>query len=298
MRRQLSASVANRDSSPGRVFGEKLEQVNTSNHYTSKPWTDEEVDALSREKMLAFYAARFANAADFTFSMVGAFKVDDVVPLLARYVGSLPSTGKATSTYKDVGIHFPAEVEHVTVVKGREPKGQTVISFFADPDRDPVELEKLGAAALVLQTALRDILREELGQTYSVSVGRSQDFPQRGTGYMQISFGSAPENIQPMIDRTLQEVKRLREEGPSEDLTSRAKESARRDYESAMTQNAYWLRRLTDIRLFGGKPEEILTRGQRIDAVTPAALREMYRKYFPLDRYTVVTLTPEAAAQQ
>ena len=34
--------------------------------------------------MAAFYKARFANAADFTFFMVGAFKVDEVLPLVAQ----------------------------------------------------------------------------------------------------------------------------------------------------------------------------------------------------------------------
>ena len=297
MRRQLNASAQNRDQSPGRVFGERLELINTSDHYTSQPLTEERVDALDKAKMLAFYRERFTNAADFRFMMVGAFKVDDVVPLLARYVGSLPSKGAATAEFKDVALRFPAKVVTENVVKGREPKGQTVISFYADPDRDPIEQEKLAAAALVLQTSLRDILREDLGQTYSVSVGRSQDLPQRGSGYMQVSFGSAPENIKSMTDRVLQEIKRLQAQGPSEDLTNRAKESARRDYETSIAQNAYWLRRLSDIRLFGGDPADVLKRKERIDTVTPAVLRDVYRKYFPFERYTVVTLTPEAPAQ-
>src|SRR5262249_2103402 len=84
MKRQLEASVANRGRSPGQVFSEKLDQVNTSNHYTSQPLTAERITALNREKMLSFYRQRFSNAADFTFFMVGAFKVDEAVPLLAR----------------------------------------------------------------------------------------------------------------------------------------------------------------------------------------------------------------------
>ena len=31
---------------------------------------------------MAFYQQRFANAADFTFFFVGAFKVDEITPLL------------------------------------------------------------------------------------------------------------------------------------------------------------------------------------------------------------------------
>ena len=86
-------------------------------------------------------------------------------------------------------------MQHERVEKGREPRGQTVISFFADPSPDPGEQENVVAATNVLQTSLRDILREELGQTYSVSVGLSQPLPQRGYGRIEVSFGAAPENI-------------------------------------------------------------------------------------------------------
>ena len=55
-----------------------------------------------------------------------------------------------------------------------------MISFFADPSIDPMEQEKIIAATTVLDIALRDILREDLGQTYTVSVGLSQALPQRG----------------------------------------------------------------------------------------------------------------------
>ena len=42
----------------------------------------------------------------------------------------------------------------------------------------------------VLDIALRDALREELGQTYTVSVGLSQPLPQRGAGQIQVQFGA------------------------------------------------------------------------------------------------------------
>jgi zinc protease len=95
-----------------------------------------------------------------------------------------------------------------------------------------------------------------------------------------------------MADRVLAEVKRLQQDGPSADLTNRAKESARRGYETALKQNAYWLRRLQSIHTLGGDPTDILTRSTRIDAVTPALLQNTFKKYMPLDRYTVVTLVP------
>ncbi len=297
MKRQLEASIANRGRSPGQVFGERIEQINSSNHYTADPLTAEDIAALDRAKMLSFYRARFANAADFTFFMVGTFEIDSAIPLLARYVGTLPSTGKKTAEFKDIGVRFPAKVITERVEKGREPQSRTVISFFADPSPDPVDQERVGAATTVLEIALRDTLREELGQTYTVSVGLAQSLPQRGDGHTQVSFGAAPENINTMTERVIQEVRRLQEKGPSEDLTSRAKESARRTYETALRQNSYWMQRMRTVHMLGRDPGEILTRVERINAVTPAIVQEAFRKYFPLDRYTVVTLLPEPASR-
>jgi zinc protease len=223
--------------------------------------------------------------------------VETAVPLLARYVGSLPSTGSRTSAFKDAGVRFPESIQRVRVEKGREPRSQTMIGFFADPAFDPMEQERVIAATGVLETVLRDSLREDLGQTYTVSADLSQSPPQRGNGYVSVSFGAAPENIDAMTTRVLDVVKRLQADGPSPDLVANAKQGAKRDYETALKQNGYWLRRLQTIHLLGGNPSDIVTRNQRIDAVTPAAVQEVLKKYLPLDRYAVVTLVPEPAAQ-
>jgi zinc protease len=294
IRKQLEAAYANRDSNPGLLFGEKVSEVNTSGHYTSKPITVERIQKLDRAAMMAFYRERFADAADFTFFIVGAFKVDEAVPLLSRYVGSLPAKGQATSRFRDVGLKFPETSQRARVEKGREPAAQAVLSFYAEPPLDPMEQTKVEGASEVLEIALRGILREALGETYNVSVGLQQPLPQMGGGHISIQFGAAPANVDRMIERIVQEVKRLQAEGPSEDLTTRARESARREYETGIKQNGYWLGRLQSAKLLGRDPRvSILEREQRINAITPAALHDAFRKYFPTDRQTLVTLLPE-----
>jgi zinc protease len=228
--------------------------------------------------------------------MVGAFKVDTALPLLAKWVGGLPSTGTRTAAFKDIGVRFPMGVQKAEVQKGRAPREQTLLSCLADPPFDPLEQERVNAATTVLETVLRDSLREDLGQTYTVSVGLAQSPPQRGDGYIGVNFGASPENIGTMTDRVLSEVRKLQSDGPSADLVAKAREGAKRDYETALKQNNYWLRRLQTVHLLGGNPTVIITRAQRIESVTPAVLQETFRKYFPLDRYTIVTLLPDSPA--
>ena len=143
--------------------------------------------------MTSFYRERFANAADFTSFMVGSFKPDEVAPLLARYLGALPSTGRKTSDYKDLAIHFPAAIERARVEKGREPRSQTVISFFARSAGRLTIAERINTATTVLQTRLRvTSCAKNSAQTYTVSVGSGAGAPQERGGYMRVAFGAAP----------------------------------------------------------------------------------------------------------
>ena len=109
-----------------------------------------------------------------------------------------------------------------------------------------------------------------------------------------VTFTAAPENLQKMTERVMQEVQRMQKEGPSEDLVNRARETAMREHETGMKQNGYWLARLQAARLLERDPvEHMLGRADRIKAVTVANVKEMFVTYFPLDRYTIVTLAPE-----
>src|SRR5688500_11780270 len=133
-----------------------------------------------------------------------------------------------------------------------------------------MEQERTLAATDVLEIALRDILREELGQTYTVSAGLSQNLPQRGGGHVQVNFGASPENIEKMTARVMQEVQRMQTEGPSADLVNRAKETAKRGDQEQLRRNEYWLGRFQAVNMWKQDPLIIGRRIERIDALTPA----------------------------
>jgi zinc protease len=294
LKRRLAGTLENRAQNPRAVFGEKVEMVNSSNHYSSVALKAADVPALNLEAMRAFYRARFSNAADFTYFFVGAFSVDEVTPMIERWLGSLPSTGKRTSSFRDMGIRFPASVVNDSVSKGKEPASQTVLSFFADPGLDELEMHRIRAAASVLGIRLREILREELGGTYGVSVAFDSPLPYKGYGAMIIQFGSAPENIDKLVKATFAEVERLKAQGPSVDDVNKVKELERRDLETNGKQNAYWLGSLQTVHMLGWDPTGILRRSDRTEKLSPEVLLPIFKKYFPTDRYTLVTLKPEA----
>ena len=296
LRKRLMAAVVNQAQDPDAVYSEKLREVNTNGHYTARSLKPADVTALRQEKSLGFYKRAFANAADFTFFFAGAFKVEGVTPLVARYLGALPSTGARSSSFTDRGLTFPARNVRARVEKGLEPKSQTALTFFADTGLQEMEMFQARVAASVLRSRLRDILREELGGTYGASVGYSDLAPLRGYGTMGISFGSSPDSVAKLEEAALAEVARLQKEGPSADDVQKAREIERRELETALKQNPYWLGSLQTVHMLGWDPASIARRMQRVELITRDSLRGAFTRYFPLDRYTAVSLFPEKPA--
>jgi zinc protease len=293
LQRRLVTMLENQAQNPRAVFGERVELVNTSSHYSAKALTAADVKTLDLAAMRRFYQERFGNAADFTFFIVGAFDVATVTPLVEQWIGSLPSTGKRTSSFRDMGIRFPEKTVKDEVHKGQEPASQTVVSFFADTGLDELEMHRARAAASLLSIRLRDILREQLGGTYGVSVSYQNAQPQMGYGAMTVQFGSAPENVTKLVDAVMAEVARLKANGPAAEDVAKVQELERRDLETAVRQNQYWAGSLQSTHMLGWDPVGITRRGERIDKLTPAVLHDIFKRYFPLDRHTVVTLKPE-----
>ena len=134
-----------------------------------------------------------------------------------------------SSRFKDVGITFPASIEKAHGRKGARAEGARRSS--ASPpirrSRRTSRSESRPRPTCSRSRCATSCARSS-GETYSVSVGLSQPLPQATGGSIGVSFGAAPENVDTMIERVLQEVRRLQDEGPSADLTNRAKESARR----------------------------------------------------------------------
>ena len=153
MKRQLEAASPTAGASPGQVFSEKLEQVNTSNHYTSQPLTPERVDdARPSRRWWRSTGSGSRTPPTSRSSWSATFKrrrSDPAARPLRRLACRRPEPRPRTS--RTWAFDFPAAVERGRVEKGREPRSQTVISFFADPPADPMTQERIVAATTVLR---------------------------------------------------------------------------------------------------------------------------------------------------
>jgi zinc protease len=183
-----------------------------------------------------------------------------------------------------------------TVRKGQEPRAQTVMTFFSDTGLDELESHRIEAAAEILETRLREVLREQLGGTYSVGVGYSNTAPQPGYGTTQVQFASSPENVDKLVAAVMTEVDKMRRDGPTAGEVRNFQAAEKNDLAAAETQNGFWLNGLQAAHVMGRDARLIPRRRDRTDLLTQQNIQTAAQKYLPADRYTVLTLLPDAPA--
>jgi zinc protease len=288
-------ALENRERNPSAAFSDALTGVLYQHHPRRQPMTTEALARVDREEALAIYRDRFADAGDFTFVFVGNFTPEGLRPLVERYLGSLPSTGREEN-WRDIGLRRPEGVERVEVRSGVEPRTRIVLTFGADSPWSRAASLDLSLLTDVLQGRLRDQLREEQGAVYGVSVGGRLEPRPRETYQVVISFACDPEKADGLVADVFREIEALRAgEVPARYLAN-AKEAALQEREVGLKENSFWLSALETYYTFGFDPRDLLTADQRIRAVTDERIQQAAQRYLTPERYVLGVHRPEETA--
>lgn len=289
---QAKTFMANQMVVPEFAFFDALNATRYQNHPRRRLPTLETVDQWNLDKSLAFYKDRFADASDFTFFFVGSFEPAILKPFVERYLASLPSL-RRKETWKDVGVKTPPGIVEKRVERGIEPKSQTAIVFSGPFAFDQKERVAIRAMTEILRTRLSETIREELGGTYSI--GANYGFQKIPTAdySITIQFGSDPQRTDELVKRVLQEVERLKTEGPTEKQVNDEKEALIREFETNSKQNGYLLNQISLRYLHGEDPAGIWNVTDFYRKLDGATIQQAAKLYLNTNRYVKVMLFPE-----
>jgi zinc protease len=291
LKQRFRAAIANRGAAPEQVFDDTLSVTLTNHHPRSTPVSIATIDSLDLGASMRFYRDRFADASDFTFVIVGNFTLDSIRPLVLTWLGGLPSTQRK-ETWKDIGVHLPTGIVTRDVKRGTEPKARTVIVFNGPFEWTRQNRYALASLVEVLRMRFRDVLREDLGGTYGVSVSQSSERDPRQEYQVTVDFGSSPERADTLRAAVFREIERIKRDGPTAAEIEKVREIQRRGEETEVRQNGFWVNTLASAARYGQDPRLTLKRAELRASLTPTLLRDTARRYLDESRYVQVRLLP------
>lgn len=291
-RTRTKGMLANRLARPETVFSDKMQVTMSQGHFRRRPISPEILGEIDLARAAEIWKSRFSDASDFTFVIVGSFDPASIRPMVATWLGGLPSTGRK-ETWKDVGVRPPQGVVKVDVRKGIEAKSQVRVSYVTDSKWSRVEEHLLGSLGQALRIRLREVLREDLGGVYGVSAfGGLMRRPVEMSQF-SISFGCNPTRVDELLAAVNRVIDEVKKDGFSAEIITKLHEQQTRERETSLKENGFWLGELADAARWNEDPKQILAHAELVKRVTSDALRDAAKKYLDPSRQVVGVLYPE-----
>ncbi len=258
--------------------------------------TDAQFDQVNLDRLLAIYKDRFADASDFAYFMVGNFKIQDIIPILEKYIGGLPSTGRK-ETWKDVEPGFPKGLVTVDVPKNSEP--QSLVAMVWKGDFKWKDKYRQGFTMLmnILSIKLRESMREEQSGVYGITFnGNSVKFPEPKYTITS-SWGCNPDSISKLSQTVLNEMSKIRNNGPAAEDLNKVKETLIRERETKLKENNFWVSALQGLYLNGDKLLTLEEYKKYLNSFTSKDIKKVAGRYLDTENYVKVALTPAPKVQ-
>jgi len=289
------AGLANRANDPNSVFSDTVSAVLGNYNIRRTGPSIEKLKQISLDKAYQVYKERFADAGDFTFTFVGSIDINTIKPLLEKYLGSLPATEQHQQS-KDLNIHAPAGRIEKTVYKGTEPKATVYLVYTGKYDYSPENNVKMDATKEALEIRLLERLREDESGVYSPGVQENTALlPQQRYSFL-IHFGCAPQNVDKLIASTLDEINKLKNDGPPQENVDKWRAEEKTSFEPQLKTNNFWLGYLTGQLQNGEDLNEVNKYNALLDTVKPGDVKTMAGKYLSGENYIRLVLMPENVA--
>ena len=238
------------------------------------------------------YKQKVANAGNYQFYFVGNIDEAQLKIFAEKYIGSLPSTGKA-ETYKDLGYRPIYTATEQVIKKGKDPKSMVMIRFGGETkysEKEDLAMRALGEVATI---KIIEKLREDEGGIYGGGARGSLSKVPYGSYSFNINFPCGPENAEKLTKIALAELQKMIDNGPEQKDLDKFKEGEANDDVTNMKDNKYWLQNIADFQLQGGDKYEVLNYLTKIKALTVKDLQAVGKKYLTEKNRMVFTLMPE-----
>ncbi len=253
----------------------------------------EDFDKINLDRAIEIYKKEFSTADGYNFYIVGNVDPEKAIPAIEKYLGAIPAVKKEPA-YKDNGVRMVKGEHTIKVKKGKEKQSMIFAGYYGDAKYSEDMALQAKAVAEILNIKVIEDLREKMGGIYTGGFYADvrQEPYSRYAVMMQLPCG--PENVDKLLAASKEEIKNLKEKGPSVADLDKVKNQWREKYRTNLKENKYWSEKLQDILFWGRDKENVIQYEIWIDKLTPADIQKTAKVLFDGKNEFTSILYPES----
>lgn len=245
------------------------------------PMTVERLDALTLSAAQA-WLERISRESPIEVAIVGEMALDDVMPLISRYIGSLPKRGRSSAHLDALRKINRAtgpwerrvDVETVT------PRGMVIFGFIGADGADIADNRALNLAEEVLSSRLIKRVREDLSLVYSIRAGNRPSFAYKGGSVFMTGAPCDPAKVAEVLKEAESIFTDFAENGPTEGQLENAKKQILNNIDEEEKEPRFWRQFLAHLDLHKLSLAEQKRKKEAYSAFDAAQVRDVFRTYF------------------
>ncbi len=251
--------------------------------------TKSSIQRIKRKDILKYYN-RFFSPDNLVIVVVGDFELSDKIDLLKTKFASIPK--KKTKSPSIKKVKPLNEIKKSTKsVKGKE-QVHILLGFLGTTvmNEDQYPLQVLDAILSGQGGRLFVKLRDEQSLAYDL---RALNVMGIDPGYFALYIASSPEKEEQVLQGLIGEVRRILQEGVTEDEVERAKRYIVGNYEISLQSNSSLASNIALNEIYNLGYDFYKKYPEKINNVTVEMVNEIARRYLNLERYALSIIRPE-----
>jgi predicted Zn-dependent peptidase len=238
--------------------------------------TAKTVSNFNQRVVFDFYAGRFTPS-NMIFSAAGNLEHDAFVAQVEKEFDSLTANGESAMPKVDA----PKATPHITL---KRKKALEQVQFCLGVPAPPVNDRRRYGVYLLntmlgggMSSRLFQTIREDQGLAYAIY---SEMSPFRDTGSLCVYAGTSVDKTRKVLQLTLQELRRLKEETVSEVELKRAKDQVKSNMVIGLESSGSRMANLARQQMYFGRFFGVDEMMEEIEAVTTADVQELAQELF------------------
>ncbi len=238
---QIKAVLPNILKQPNFIYQNELYKTMYANNPRVPILNEEMMTKVSVDNYKKAYTKLFSDAAGTKVYITGNVKVDEIKPLLEKYIGSLPVISRKGLSYVDDKVDFAkGKVDNIFTVPMETPK-TTVGLIYTGKMAYTLENQVLmGALEYILDMTYTKTIREDEGGTYGVGVSTQLADRPKEEFLLLINFDTEFAKSEKLIQLAIDGLEAIAANGVSEEYIAKTKENELKAYPERRIRNSYW----------------------------------------------------------
>ena len=249
---QIKALLPNILSNPDFQYEQEMNKVLYDNNPRVVDINEEVIEKASLATIERVYRELFKDAAGARVTIVGNVDLENLKPMVEKYLGSIKKNPKARELN---------EANFITFAKGyvgkkvdlamATPKSTVFQVYSAYMPIDTKTQVALEVANYIIDMIYTKTIREDEGGTYGVGTGMAGQRKPIERAIIQVTFDTNPEAAPKLIELAVKGLNDLAQNGPTEEQLNKALENLKKNIPESRISNSYWMNTLDDWYEFG-----------------------------------------------